>query len=363
MINFYTNVNNLDSFAKQENDDVFDEMSNINYHSNDNVPNENENVPVIGNTFSSVIDPEISDDELHEKIRTLNKTQRQVFEVVNDWVRTYTKSLACNADHKIEPIHTGSAGCGKSHWIKTNSDMLNKALFYRAGDLEKDKTPILAHTGVAAINVEGNKINSALGIPVDRRFTKNISKAKHYCNKRNLNGFKQAGVAIQQRLTDIFGCSDDFPFAGISVIACGDFYQLPPIHARPIYADYKDVLLNVSHCWKYFKIAKLTEVMRQRGDQCLIKLLNNITVGKLETRHEDLLKPKFILQNDPNYPKDAIHIFAENQRASVHNKDILNSIALDEINIEAIDKIPENIPVSMVQKVYSCSQMETGGLA
>ncbi|XP_057290232.1 uncharacterized protein LOC130612916 [Hydractinia symbiolongicarpus] len=302
-------------------------------------------------------------------------------EVLNDWVRNYIKSLACKAHHKVEPIHiflTGSVGCGKSYLITTISDMLKKALSYRAGNLEKNKILILAPTGVAAINVEGNTIHSALGIPVDRSFTKNISKLsdKKRCMLRNRLSelsiivideistvSNKLFLHIHQQLTEIFGCSDDIPFAGISVIACGDFYQLPPIQARPIYADYKDVLLNLLHCWKYFKIAELTEVMRQRGDQCSIELLNNIRVGKLETRHEDVLKSKFILQNDPNYPKDVIHIFAENQPASEHNKNMLNSIALDEINIEAIDKIPENNPVSMVQKLYSRSQMETGGLA
>ncbi|XP_057292675.1 uncharacterized protein LOC130621409 [Hydractinia symbiolongicarpus] len=296
-------------------------------------------------------------------MKKLNETQRQIFEVVNDWVRTYTKSLACNAHHKIEPIHiflTGSAGCEKSHLIKTISDMLNKALSYRAGNLKEDKILILAPTGVAAINVEGNTIHSALGIPVDRSFTKNISKLsdKKRCMLRkklselSIIVIDEISIVsnklllhIHQWLTEIFGCTDDIPFAGISVIACGDFYQLPPIQVRPIYADYKDVLLNLSHCWKYFKIAELTEVMRQRGDQCLIELLNNIRVENLETQHEDLLKSKFIFQNDPNYPKDAIHIFAENQPASEHNKKMLNSIASDEINIEAIDKIPENIKV------------------
>ncbi|XP_057308182.1 uncharacterized protein LOC130646063 [Hydractinia symbiolongicarpus] len=261
MINFHANVNNLDSFAEQENDDVTDKISNINNHDTDEIRN-----------------------ELHEKIRTLNKTQRQIFEVVNDWVTTYVKGLACNAHHKIKPIHiflTGSAGCGKSHLVTTISDMLNKALSYRAGNLEKDKILILAPTGVAAINIEGNTIHSALAFGT-----------KRYCNRRNLDGFKQA----TQRLTEIFGCADDIPFAGISVIACGDFYQLPPIQARPVYAEYKDALLNLSHCWKHFKIAELTE----------------------------------------------------------HN--------IGRKNIESIDKIPENIPVQLVQNLNSRTQIETVGL-
>lgn len=41
MIDFYTNVNNLDSFAEQ---DVPDEMRNTNEQCDDEVPNETENV-------------------------------------------------------------------------------------------------------------------------------------------------------------------------------------------------------------------------------------------------------------------------------------------------------------------------------
>ena len=44
---------------------------------------------------------------------------------------------------------------------------------------------------------------------------------------------------IHQRLTEIFGTTNNAPFAGISIIACGDFYQLPPIQAKPVYAEYK----------------------------------------------------------------------------------------------------------------------------
>lgn len=41
--------------------------------------------------------------------------------------------------------------------------MLKKVLSYRAGNLEKEKILILAPTGDAAVNVDGNTIHSALG--------------------------------------------------------------------------------------------------------------------------------------------------------------------------------------------------------
>lgn len=84
---------------------------------------------------------------------------------------------------------------------------------------------------------------------------------------------------IYQRLIEIFGCSEEIPFAGISVIACGDFYQLPPIQAKPVYADYKHPMLNISHCWKYFRIAELTEVMN--GQIGIVKHLKTDVLGKI----------------------------------------------------------------------------------
>jgi len=42
---------------------------------------------------------------------------------------------------------------------------------------------------------------------------------------------------------------------------------------------------------------------------------------------------------------------------------LIKSINLPEINIEAVDKIPKNIPASQIRNLYNRSQMETGGLA
>ena len=92
---------------------------------------------------------------------------------------------------------------------------------------------------------------------------------------------------VHQRLVEIFGCSPHITFAGISVIACGDFYQLPPIQQRPAYAKF-DVILNICHCCRLFKIAELTEVMRERGNQELIMLLNNIRTVNITENDERL---------------------------------------------------------------------------
>ena len=83
---------------------------------------------------------------------------------------------------------------------------------------------------------------------------------------------------IHLRLVEIFGCSDNIPLAGITVVACGDLLQLPPVQQRAVYAEYRDVWQNLFHLWKLFKIAELVEVMRQKGDSQLIDLINKVRI-------------------------------------------------------------------------------------
>ena len=42
---------------------------------------------------------------------------------------------------------------------------------------------------------------------------------------------------VYLRLTEIFGFINDQPFAGVSVITVRDFFQLPPVGSKPVYAN------------------------------------------------------------------------------------------------------------------------------
>ena len=95
---------------------------------------------------------------------------------------------------------------------------------------------------------------------------------------------------VHHRLVEIFGCSNDNPFAGLAVI----LWRLPPIQARTIYSDYKDTWQNLVHMWKLFKIAELSQVMRQKGDTRLIDMLNNVMTSTLSKEDEKQLKSKFV---------------------------------------------------------------------
>ena len=67
---------------------------------------------------------------------------------------------------------------------------------------------------------------------------------------------------IHLQLTEIFAFKGNIPFAGIIVIAVGDFLQLPPVRARPVYAEYKNTWHNMDSLLGLFEIAEFTKVMR-----------------------------------------------------------------------------------------------------
>ena len=94
-LHFNTVPQGLDPNAEQENADVLDELSEQRIDDGQNIDDED---IFIGASVANVhVQPKISDDELHEKIRSLNIKQREGFEIVNKWEkRKSKKSIICS---------------------------------------------------------------------------------------------------------------------------------------------------------------------------------------------------------------------------------------------------------------------------
>ena len=135
---------------------------------------------------------------------------------------------------------------------------------------------------------------------------------------------------FNQRLNEIFEYSDQSPFAGMSVIVCGNFYQLPPVGGLPVYSSTASIkgLLNLD-LWHKFKMTELTEVIRQRDGYQFINILNKIREGQIDEGVELTLKSRFF--NKLSYPKNAAHIFDENKPVEQHNEIQLDKIESYEI--------------------------------
>ena len=347
---------NLDSYSNQENDHVEELLDNTNDLASEN-PDDDALILNVSHVIPATSPTVISDDELNVKIRSLNQKQREYFEVIYNWAKRFVKNLSAVTKIEIKPLYiflTGGAGTGKSHLIKTIYHALTKTFSYRAMNLDKPKVLLVAPTGVAAVNIDGTTIHTALGIPVGRygknlpRFSdKKRSALRNYlCELRALIIDEISMVSnlqlwyIHLRLVEIFACSINIPFAGITVIPSGDFHQLPPVQQKSVYAEYSDAWQNLVHLWNLFKIAELNEIMRQKGDSDLIDLLNKVGTSTLDEYDENLLKSRFITRNDNNYPSDALHIFAENKPCQEHNHNMLSSNQNTLHVLSAIDELP-----------------------
>ena len=100
---------------------------------------------------------------------------------------------------------------------------------------------------------------------------------------------------VNLRLTEIFRYSGKEPFAGLPVIVCSDFYQLPPVKGSPIHSRTTSVKGFLAlDLWKKFQMVELTEVTRQRGDRDFIWVLNKIREGNIDEDVAHNLKARFL---------------------------------------------------------------------
>ena len=78
------------------------------------------------------------------------------------------KNLNCLKPEKLDPINlfvTGGARAGKSHLIKAIYHTEVKTFRYGTINPERPTVALMAPTGVAAININGTTIHTALSIP------------------------------------------------------------------------------------------------------------------------------------------------------------------------------------------------------
>ena len=68
---------------------------------------------------------------------------------------------------------------------------------------------------------------------------------------------------------------------------------------------------------------------------------------------------------DGNYPKDVLHMYAENEPAIKRNDAILNDLPGELYAIESDDKIPDNrkYPLAAIQVAHNQKQTNAGRLA
>jgi len=110
------NANGLDPAGEQENEFVRDKLPPLNIDNDE----EEEEIHIGGAPANIAL--MISDDHINEKIRSLNKKQREIFNFINRWARELIKSeriVDASKPKSFQIFLTGSGGCGKSHLLTT----------------------------------------------------------------------------------------------------------------------------------------------------------------------------------------------------------------------------------------------------
>ena len=231
----------------------------------------------------------------------------------------------------------------------------------------------MAPTGFAVVNINGTTINSVLAIPKDVGDTLPVMSDQTKTQLRmSLAELKliiidevfvvsnTTLVNYHQRLKEIFVTPNSKLFAGVSILAVGDLYELPPIWKKPVFENYKKDGYNLCHPSHVLKMIELIEIMRQKDDKEFSDLSNSIRTALQSQDDIKCLQSKSV--SSDNYPTNALHIWAENKLVDEHNTKHLQNLLSLLFVLKAVDQYPVHVSKQDIDKVLAKGRSETDGL-
>jgi len=242
---------------------------------------------------------------------------------------------------------TGKAGTGKSTLLD----------YFR--DTTRKKCAVLAPTGVAALNVEGETIHSFFGLKPGYELEEVVRK---YKKPRNLKMFEKLQTIVIDEISmvradlldavDIFlkkTLENELPFGGLQMIFIGDLFQLPPVIS---YADRDAFSLRYSTPFFFgadifanenfeMLFVELERIYRQ-NDNFFIEILNAVRDKTIDWNQIKELNTRVF----PNFQDDEKYIYltTTNADAKKINDSKLAKLRTEEFLFKA--KIEGNIKES-----------------
>ena len=223
---------------------------------------------------------------------------------------------------------TGRAGTGKSTLLSLLRNTTRK------------KSVVLAPTGVAALNVQGQTIHSFFGFP-PRMFPRSEIK-----RRRDKKLFKNLELLIIDEISmvraDLLDHIDYFlrlnrenpmPFGGLQVVFFGDLFQLPPVIA----SQEESAIYESQYPTPYFfsadvfkanfsmEMYELKKVYRQ-ADRHFLRLLEGIRLNQADEEDLEDLNQRYL----PAFEAEAYYITLTARNATA-----------DQINLRKLEQIPE----------------------
>ncbi|XP_051802391.1 uncharacterized protein LOC127533424 [Acanthochromis polyacanthus] len=303
----------------------------------------------VGEPVPRIEAPRLSPDFVRKMFQSLNETQACVFYAVRQWC------LRRVWGQDPEPFHyfvSGGAGCGKSHVIKCIHEEATRILrqlprFRDAADMSQPPVLLTAFTGTAAFNIAGKTLHSVLKLPRSLEppyqglgnaldeLRATLSSVEILIIDEISMVSKKLFAYVNWRFQQLKG--NRKPFGGISVLAVGDFYQLPPLgRAKPL-CVYEETEFDL---WRErFTMVNLTEIMRQKDDRAFAELLNRLRVKRKQdplcAADRGLLMRA--VSDGKDCPPGTLHVFATNKQVDGHNAATVASLLKGDVKIAAED--------------------------
>ncbi|GES97445.1 Pif1-like helicase domain-containing protein [Rhizophagus clarus] len=186
---------------------------------------------------------------------------------------------------------TGSAGTGKSF-------MINQLITYLTN--QNKKYLLMAPTGVAANNINGQTIHAALHI----RNTQNYFETLSYYNIQQRQELNKIEVIIIDEISmvsanlltfisSLFAKINNIPapFGGIPTLLIGDLAQLPPVNGQQVFYAPE---------WQEFYPLFLTVSHRQENDRLFYNILEEVRFGSISLQTKRLIEEKVLFYQQNN---------------------------------------------------------------
>ena len=131
------------------------------------------------------------------------------------------------------------------------------------------------------------------------------------------------------------------PFGGLAIFVFGDLFQLRPPKGRypfeePINREHS-IVYHLRNLWQTFTVVILEENHRQGEDKIYADLLNRLRTGEFTDEDINLLETRVRMKGDPEIKKhdDALHIYGTNAKVNARNKNKVNEIYGELLEIKA----------------------------
>lgn len=228
---------------------------------------------------------------------------------------------------------TGEAGTGKSTLLQ----------YFRR--TTKKNVVVLAPTGVAALNVQGQTIHSFCGFGPDITVAK-VKKLPQFNPKKKLLANVETIIIdeISMVRADLLDCVDAFlranghsqhaPFGGYQMVFIGDLFQLPPVDKDfqsqgALVQEYASPYFFDSHIFTAtaFRYIRLRTMYRQQ-DQVFLELLGAVRNNVVTEDHLRIINNRAHTEDHSfTFEQFAIYVTTTNHRARHINNFFLEKLS------------------------------------